>query len=206
MSLDVSVIECARSLSSATVHEASGKRGALHSAIKPIDPRFKVCGPALTVQSPGGDNLWLHRALDIARPGDVLVVDVSGAYEHGYWGEIMSSAAQHRGLAGLVLNGCVRDGVLLSDIAFPVFARGLCIRGTNKDPDARGYINYPLLVGDVVVEPGDLVVGDADGVVCVSGATAGLVVQAAQQRDAEEADIVRRIRGGESTLDIYGWR
>lgn len=204
--LEAAVLSAAASISSATLHEANGKCGALPSAIKPVDGRMRVCGPAVTVHSPGGDNLWLHRALEIAVAGDVLVVDVSGAYEHGYWGEIMSSAAKHRGLAGLVLNGCVRDGVLLGDIGFPVFARGLCIRGTNKDSDARGYINYPLLIGDVVVEEGDLVAGDTDGVVAVKRASVERVTAAAQRRDAAEAEILERIAKGESTLDIYRWR
>ena len=124
-------------------------------------------GPALTVHSPGGDNLWLHRALDVAQPGDVLVVHVSGAHEHGYWGEIMTTMAKVRGLAGLVIDGCVRDGVLLEQIGFPVFARGLCIRGTGKDYGAIGWIGEPVLIGDVTVSAGDLVVGDGDGVVAV---------------------------------------
>lgn len=204
--LDAQLLAAARALSSATLHEASGKQGALPSAIKPIDARFRLCGTAYTVHSPGGDNLWLHRALDLASPGDVLVVDVSGSYEHGYWGEIMSSAARARGIAGLVLNGCVRDGALLGEIGFPVFARGLCIRGTGKDFGAPGFLNFPVLVGEVVVKAGDLVVGDADGVVAVSAARVSEVISAARRRDAEEAEIVKRIETGERTLDIYGWR
>ncbi len=204
--LDAALLKAAHELSSATVHEASGKRGALPSAIKPVDPRFRLCGTAFTVQSPGGDNLWIHRAMDLASPGDVLVVDVSGSYEHGYWGEIMSSAARQRGLAGLVINGCVRDGVLLGEIGFPVFARGLCIRGTEKDFGARGFINYPLLLGDVTVSAGDLILADADGVVAVAADAISGVLTAARRRDAEEAAILTRIAAGERTLDIYGWR
>jgi len=204
--LDARLLESARGFSSATLHEAGGRRGALPSAIQPIDVRFKVCGPALTVHSPGGDNLWLHRALDLGRPGDVLVVDVSGSYEHGYWGEIMSTAARHRGLGGLVINGCVRDGALIAQIDFAVFARGLCIRGTSKDFGARGFINYPVLVGDVVVNAGDLIFGDGDGVVAVAAASVATVLDAARRRETEEAEILQRISAGESTLDIYGWR
>jgi 4-hydroxy-4-methyl-2-oxoglutarate aldolase len=204
--LDATLVKAAQELSSATLHEANGKRGALPSAIKPVDPRFRLCGTAFTVHSPGGDNLWIHRALDLASPGDVLVVDVSGSYEHGYWGEIMSNAARQRGLAGLVINGCVRDGVLLGEIGFPVFARGLCIRGTDKDFGARGFINYPLLLGEVTVSAGDLIVGDADGVVAVATDATARVLSAAQRRDAEEAAILTRIAAGERTLDIYGWR
>jgi 4-hydroxy-4-methyl-2-oxoglutarate aldolase len=196
----------AQSLSAATLHEAAGKIGALPSAIKPIATSFCVCGPALTVNSPGGDNLWLHRAIYTAQPGDVLVVHVSGRYEHGYWGEIMSTAAKARGLAGLVIDGCVRDGVLLESIGFPVFARGLCIRGTGKDFGSRGWINSPLSIGDVVVSAGDLVFGDGDGVVCIPRERAAAVLSAARERERHEAEACRRLEAGATTLDLYGWR
>jgi len=200
------VAAAARVLPTPTLHEAGGKIGALPSAIKPVAPAFRVCGPALTVQSPPGDNLWLHRALDIARPGDVLVVSVAGAYEHGYWGEIMTTMAQVRGLGGLVIDGCVRDGALLAEIAFPVFARGLCIRGTGKDYGAIGWLNAPLLIGDITVQAGDLVVGDGDGVVVLPEARAAEVVAKALRREADEAAILERLRGGESTMQVYGFR
>ncbi|HKQ81335.1 MAG TPA: 4-carboxy-4-hydroxy-2-oxoadipate aldolase/oxaloacetate decarboxylase [Steroidobacteraceae bacterium] len=189
----------------ATLHEAAGKIGALPWAIKPVASSFRLCGPAVTVQAPGGDNLWLHRALDAAESGDVLVVHVSGAYDHGYWGEIMSTAAQARGLGGLVIDGCVRDGVLLEQIGFPVFARGLCIRGTGKDFGARGWINSPILFHDVVVAPGDLVVGDGDGVMCIPREQVPAVLDAARTRTHFETEVLERLRNGESTLRIYGW-
>ena len=197
------VVEAARRLPSATLHEAGGRIGVMPAAIKPVAPSFRVCGPAVTVHSPGGDNLWLHRAIYVARPGDVLVVHVSGAHDFGYWGEIMSCAAKARGLAGLVIDGCVRDGAVLADFGLPVFARGLCIRGTGKDLGARGWINFPTLFDDLVVHPGDLVVGDADGVVAIPRERAADVVAAAQQREAKEALTLDRIRAGERTLDVY---
>src|SRR5439155_18422235 len=132
----------------------------------------------------------LHRALDIAQAGDVLVVHVSGAHDHGYWGEIMTTMAKARGLAGLVIDGCVRDGVLLEQIGFPVFARGLCIRGTGKDYDAIGWLNEPVMIGDVVVSAGDLVVGDLDGVVVLPRASAADIVKKGQKREADEAAIL----------------
>ena len=195
----------AREFPAATIHEAAGKTGALPAAIKPVSATFRLCGPAITVYSPPGDNLWIHRAIYAAQPGDVLVVHVSGAYEHGYWGEIMSTAAKVRGVAGLIIDGCVRDAVLLEQIGFPVFARGLCIRGTGKAFDAPGWINFPTLIGDVTVQAGDLVVGDADGVVCVPRARVRTVLQAAQRRVQDEAKILERLQQGESTLDVYGW-
>ena len=200
------VIAAARDLPTATLHEAGGKIGALPSALKTIAPGMRVCGSALTVHSPGGDNLWLHRALDIARPGDVMVVYASGAHEHGYWGEIMATMAQARGVAGLVIDGCVRDAALLAEMGFPVFARGLCIRGTGKDFGAQGWINHPIRLGEVTVDGGDLIVGDTDGVVAISRVRAAEVVEKSVKREADEAAILRRLQGGESTLDIYGWR
>ncbi len=197
--------EAARALPTATLHEAGGKAGALPSAIKPVAPSFRLSGPALTVHSPGGDNLWLHRALEIARPGDVLVVHASGVFEHGYWGEIMTTAAKVKGLGGLVIDGCVRDGVLLEEIGFPVFARGLCIRGTGKDYGAIGWLNEPVLIGDVSVAAGDLVVGDADGVVVLARERAEAVVAKARQRELDEAAILARVQAGESTMQIYGF-
>jgi 4-hydroxy-4-methyl-2-oxoglutarate aldolase len=203
--VDTDVIQAALTLPTATLHEAAGKIGVLPSVIKPITSGAHISGPAITVHSPGGDNLWLHRAIYAASPGDILVVSVSGVYDHGYWGEIMSTAAQQRGLGGLVIDGCVRDAVLLNEINFPVFARGLCIRGTGKDFGARGWINAPTRFDDLTVMPGDLIVGDADGVVCIPRSMARQVVEASRARESTEAGILDRLRAGETTVDIYGW-
>ncbi len=173
------------------------------SGIKGVSPAFNLCGPAITVHSPGGDNLWLHRALYVAQPGDILVVHVSGQFDFGYWGEIMSTAAQTRRIGGLVIDGCVRDGALLERIGFPVFSRGLCIRGTGKDHDARGWINFPVLFDDLVVNAGDLVVGDGDGVVALPRQDAPEIVSAALTREIKEAAVIKRIESGERTLEIY---
>lgn len=198
------LVERARPLSSATVHEAGGKIGVMPPAIRPVHPHFRVCGPAVTVHSPPGDNLWLHYAIYAAQPGDVLVVHCNGAFDHGYWGEVMSTAAKARGLGGLVIDGGVRDYLLLDEVGFPVFARGQCIRGTAKDKSAIGWINAPLLFGDLVVHPGDLVIGDNDGVVVVSQDSAQEVVAASERRDADELEICGRLMAGETTLGIYG--
>lgn len=203
--IDASVVDAARALPSATLHEAGGRIGVMPSAIKPVAPAFRICGPAVTVHSPGGDNLWIHRALYVAAPGDVLVVHVQGEHDFGYWGEIMSTAARVRGLGGLVIDGCVRDGAVLADFGFPVFARGLCIRGTGKDYGARGFINHSLRFGDLSVHPGDLMVGDTDGVVCLPRDQAAAIVAASQQREAKEASILQRLEAGERTLEVYNF-
>lgn len=203
--VDAVTIAAARELPSSSLHEAGGHIGVLPTAIKSVTTGLRICGPAVTVHSPGGDNLWLHKALYVAQPGDVLVVHVSGRYDYGYWGEIMSTAAQARGLGGLVIDGCVRDGERLGATGLPVFARGLSIRGTGKDPRAIGWVNAPVLFDDITVQPGDLIVGDGDGVVAIPRDRAAAVVEASRQREAKEADVMQRLRAGERTLEVYNF-
>jgi 4-hydroxy-4-methyl-2-oxoglutarate aldolase len=202
---DPALVERAAGFGSATLHEAAGKIGVLPMQIKPVVPTFAISGPAVTVHSPPGDNLWLHRAIAAAQPGDVLVVYVDGVYEHGYWGEIMSTAARARKLGGLVIDGCVRDGAILGRVGFPVFARGLCIRGTGKDFAARGWLNHPLLIGDVTINAGDLIVGDTDGVVAIPRERVAEVLDKSRAREDKEADVMRKLEGGETSIDLYGW-
>lgn len=198
------LIETASKISTATLHEAAGRIGALPSAIKPTHPDFRVCGPAFTILAPGGDNLWLHRALYEAAPGDILVMSAGDVYEYGYWGEILSTAALQQKLGGLVINAGVRDSDLLPEVGFPVFANRLCIRGTIKDPHANGRMGVPLLMEDIRIMPGDLIVGDNDGVVCLPAADVPEIIKASLARDEKEAGIMERIRAGERTLDIFG--
>lgn len=193
----------AAEIDTATLHEAQARRGALPSAIKPIDATFRVAGPAFTVDCPPGDNLWIHRAVYAAAPGDVLVVDTRGGAEYGYWGEILSQAAKARSLGGLVISGGVRDSVALKTVGFPVFAACICIQGTVKEPSANGCLGESLTIGATVVNPGDLVVGDADGVVVVPGASRQAVTEAARDRIDKERDVLDRLRAGETTLQIY---
>lgn len=189
-------------LSTATLHEAAGRVGALPHAIKPLAPTVRVCGPALPVKGPPGDNLRLHHAIYAAAPGEVLVVD-TGDDGFGYWGEVMALAAQVRGIAGLVINGGVRDSQRMVEMGFPVFASAICIRGTGKNPAAPGSIGAPVELGGVVIHRGDLVLGDADGVVVIPKGQAEAAVRKSFERDAEETDIFARLRAGDTTLDIY---
>ena len=198
-------VRAAAAIQPATLHEAAGKVGALPSQLKPVHAHFKLCGPAFTVHGPGIDNLWLHRALALAQPGDVLVAHVSGSFEAGYWGEVMSTMAKQRGLAGVVIDGCVRDGALLADIGVPIFSRGLCLKGTGKDFGAIGWINAPVLIGDVTVHPGDLVSGDGDGLVVIPRAALPAAIAGSHAREAQEVEILARLRAGEASLDVYGW-
>jgi len=189
--------------SSATVHEASGCKGALSSRIKPISPDMKVCGPAVTVKSKPGDNLALHKAIYEAQPGDVIVADAEGFMEAGAWGEIMTLAAQMRGIAGLVFNGAVRDSQAIIDSGFPVFCCGLSIKGTEKV--FLGSVNQPISIDDVRIRPGDLVLGDRDGVVIVEFKACDTVLTSSNAREEKEAKFMERLRQGESTMEIGGF-
>jgi 4-hydroxy-4-methyl-2-oxoglutarate aldolase len=192
-----------KKLSSATVHEASGGIGALSANIKPISHDMIVCGPAITVNLRPGDNLMLHKAIYVAKPGDVIVADAKGFTEAGAWGEIMAVAAQARGIAGLVFNGAVRDSQAMTDLGFPVFSRALCIKGTEKI--SLGRINHPLILDNVTIYPGDLILGDRDGVVVVKREDAAEILQKSKAREEKEETLKERLKRGESTLDILGF-
>jgi len=149
------------------------------------------------------DNLFLHHAIYAAAPGDVLVADCGDGAEYGAWGEVMAVAAQARGIAGIVTSGGVRDSLQMLALGFPVFAANVCIRGTSKDPLGAGSIGEPITLGGTIVHAGDLVIGDADGVVVVPAAKAAAILADARRRDADELDLFARLRGGETTLSLY---
>lgn len=205
MALTEAQVRRAKALGSATLHEAAGRIGALPSAIKPVNPAWKMAGPAFTVHNPAGDNLWIHRSLYSAKPGDVLVVFPSGGTEWGYWGDIMNTAAIQCQLAGLVIDGGVRDTAGLSEMGLPIFSNGVCIRGTIKDHDAVSFLGKPVRIGEVVIHPGDLIVGDRDGVVAIPAARIDEVLDKGEAREIDETAKIARIKAGERTIDIYGW-
>ena len=196
--------ERALSFATATLHEAAGRIGALPARLRPVFPEARLAGPALPVLVPVGDNLWIHRAIYQAEPGAILVVAATAADDFGYWGEILSEAALARGLGGLVIDGGVRDTVELRQVGFPVFSATVCIRGTLKDAAGPGAIGRPFSLGGVRVTPGDLIVGDADGVVCLPADRVDDVLVASQARLDKEADVIKRLRAGQSSLEIYG--
>lgn len=198
------VVAAFREVDSATVHEASGRQGALDHAIKPLAPGITLCGPAFTVWAHPADNLMLHYAVALAQPGDVLVVDGGGFCECALWGEILSVAAAARGLAGLVIDGAVRDVRALRRLGFPVFTRGVSMKGPGKSQPGR--INHPIVCGGVLVRAGDLVLGDDDGVVVVQRECASDVLAAARAREAKEAHMMDELRAGALTLDLLAMR
>jgi 4-hydroxy-4-methyl-2-oxoglutarate aldolase len=188
----------------ATVLESNGKQGAMLHTIRPIYPGIKMCGTALTVRCQAADNLTLHAAIAMAQPGDVIVADVGEALEAGHWGEITTVAAQHRRVAGLVINGGVRDIASIRQRGFPIFSAGISMKATVKA--SPGYINHPILCGGVVINPGDVVLGDDDGVVVVAREQAEAVLAGARQRTEQEAGVMQRLEAGELTLDVLGFR
>lgn len=178
------IAEGFRNQSSATVHEASGRKGYIDSRIKPIRAGMRVCGPVMTVQCAPGDNMMLHKALELALPGDIIVAACAGAEQYGYFGDLMATSAMANNVGGLAIEGCVRDGEDIIRMGFPVFSTGLCIRGTGKG--TLGLINYPLMFGGTAVCPGDLILGDDDGLVVVARADCAEVLGKVQARVEKE--------------------
>jgi 4-hydroxy-4-methyl-2-oxoglutarate aldolase len=194
------IIQAFSSLATATIHEASGRKGYIDCAIKPIRRGLRICGPALTVQCAPGDNLMLHKALECAQPGDVIVADVGGLYDYGYFGNLMATSALARGVGGLCIDGCIRDSEEIVAGGFPVFARGFCIRGTNKA--TIGVINYPTVFGGLTIFPGDLIVGDDDGLVAVRLDECADVAEKARDRVAKEVDKEAVLKTGISSVEF----
>jgi 4-hydroxy-4-methyl-2-oxoglutarate aldolase len=187
-------------MASASIHEASGRKGYIDCAIKPINRGIRVCGPAFTVQCAPGDNCMLHKALERAQPGDVIVADVGGAYDYGYFGDLMSTSAIARGVGGLCIDGCIRDSAEIIASGFPVFARGFCIRGTAKA--TLGLINYPTVFGGQTIFPGDLIVGDDDGLVVVRTEDCSDVLEKVKSRVAKETEKEAVLKSGVSSVEF----
>lgn len=189
---------------SATVHEAMGRQNALDPAIKPLDRSMHLAGRALTVQCHTGDNLMLIKAISMAKKGDVIIADMGNAVANGPFGEVLAVECVTKGLAGLVLNCAVRDSREIIRLGLPVFSNQICISGTAKA--TLGTINRPISCGGVIVYPGDIVVADADGVVTVPLDEAADILNIANARTKKEADVMKRLRAGESLFDIYGYQ
>lgn len=189
------LVKKAAQFQAAILADVNGRRGALHGAISPLHPTMKLCGTALTVDVRPGDNLMIHAALAIAQPGDVLVVDGKGDLSSALMGAIMMNQSKAIGLAGVVIDGAVRDYDDLCALGFPVFARGLNPNGPTKN--IAGRLNWPVSLGGVSVNPGDLIVGDADGVVVIEREKVESILVAAAKKVADEAARIEGIRSGQ---------
>ncbi|MFG2730037.1 4-carboxy-4-hydroxy-2-oxoadipate aldolase/oxaloacetate decarboxylase [Streptomyces canus] len=199
---DAALVEQLRAFSSATIHEAQGRLGALDSVIKPVDHRMSLCGPAFTVQCAPRDNLMLQTAIAYARPGDVVVVS-AGAYEEaGSFGDVLANACQAKGLGGLITDTGVRDTEDLRALGFPVFSRSVSIKGTVKE--TVGPMCEPVTIGGVLVRPGDVMRADADGAVVVRREDAAEVVTASQERVDAEAGYISAYRAGRTVIEMCG--
>jgi RraA family protein len=165
--------------------------------LRPMHRGNAMAGPAFTVKVRPGDNLMIHKALEMAQPGDVIVVDGGGDLTNALVGEIMTSVASYRQLAGMAIYGAVRDAAALKESAFPVFASGVTHRGPYRD--GPGEINTPIAINGMVIEPGDLVIGDGDGVLCVPYDHADAVYLAATAKGVLEAAMLKDIRSGAYT-------
>ena len=185
-------------LGAATVGESGGR--AMRARVRAMWPGAAVVGEAVPVRCSPGDNLAIHVAAATSPAGCVLVVEIAGQPELGHWGEVLTTQAQARGIAGLVIDGGVRDVVALERLGFPVFATMLALRGAAKV--AEGSVGEPATVGDVLVEAGDVVVADADGVTVVPGTELAAVVAAAEAREAKEQAMFEALRAGATTLDL----
>jgi 4-hydroxy-4-methyl-2-oxoglutarate aldolase len=194
------VIQQFRAIGSATVHEASGRMGAVNPAIRPIARGVRICGPAFTVQCHPLDNLMLHKALERAQPGDILVATVGGHYEGGYFGGLMATSAVARGVGGLAIDGCIRDSEEIVQMGFPIFCRGFCIRGTAKA--VLGLVNHPTLFGGVMVRPGDLILGDDDGMVVVEREQCPAVLEKSLKRLEAEKKKAAELGSGISSVEF----
>lgn len=189
---------------SATVHEAMGRIGAMHHSIKPLAKGMKICGPALTVQCPAGDNLMVLKAVKEAQKGDVIVVDFGRILDSGPFGELIAIECHTKGLGGFITTGSVRDSAEIIALGFPVFSAALSIVGTVKE--SLGKINHPIVAGQVIVNPGDIILGDDDGVVVVPREKAGEALAASDAREAKESAVKEKLRAGASIFDLYGYQ
>lgn len=188
----------------ATVHEAIGRRGYLGPDLRPIQQGTRVAGSAVTVRSHPGDNIMIHAAVEVCQPGDILVVTNTAPSTHGMFGDLLASSFMARGVVGLVMDAGVRDTMDLRAMGFCVWTRHVSCEGTVKN--TPGSVNVPISINGVIVEPGDVICGDDDGVVTVPRAEAAWALEQSNARLDSEAGTRARLQAGELGLEIYGLR
>ncbi len=201
---DPDVVDGLAAAGTATVHEAIGRVGYAGADLRPIQHDVRIGGSAVTVLSHPGDNMMIHAAVEVCQPGDVLVVVNTAPSTHGMFGELLATSLRYRGVRGLVIDAGVRDTSELREMGFPVWSRHVSCQGTVKN--TPGSVNVPVVLGGLVVNPGDVVCADDDGVVVVPRADAVWAHEQSQSRLAKEAATRERLAAGELGVDFYGLR